>query len=89
MLIRKIIYNIILRQYNYHAKLIFIAIYLGSRITKVHDFGYVSLDIAHVRDEDEGVYMCRASNPLGEAVTTASMKIKSKYFYLFNLSYQN
>lgn len=50
----------------------------GSRITKVHDFGYVSLDIAHVREEDQGVYMCRASNPLGEAVTTASMKIKSK-----------
>ncbi|KAL6255452.1 hypothetical protein P5V15_013787 [Pogonomyrmex californicus] len=50
----------------------------SSRITKVHDFGYVSLDIAHVRDEDEGVYMCRASNPLGEAVTTASMKIKTK-----------
>lgn len=37
----------------------------------------MSLDIAHVREEDEGVYMCRASNPLGEAVTTASMKIKS------------
>ncbi|XP_014485703.1 PREDICTED: titin [Dinoponera quadriceps] len=50
----------------------------SSRITKVHDFGFVSLDIAHVRDEDEGVYMCRASNPLGEAVTTASMKIKTK-----------
>ncbi|XP_018397088.1 PREDICTED: titin [Cyphomyrmex costatus] len=50
----------------------------SSRITKVHDFGYVSLDIAHVRDEDEGVYMCRASNPLGEAVTTASIKIKTK-----------
>lgn len=56
----------------------FAAFQLGSRITKVHDFGYVSLDIAHVRDEDEGVYMCRASNPLGEAVTTASMKIKSE-----------
>ncbi|OXU24124.1 hypothetical protein TSAR_014966 [Trichomalopsis sarcophagae] len=50
----------------------------SSRITKVHDFGYVSLDITHVREEDEGVYMCRASNPLGEAVTTASMKIQSK-----------
>lgn len=50
----------------------------SSRITKVHDFGYVSLDIQHVRDEDEGVYMCRASNPLGEAVTTASMKIRSE-----------
>ncbi|XP_031367951.1 titin isoform X4 [Apis dorsata] len=50
----------------------------SSRITKVHDFGYVSLDITHVREEDEGVYMCRATNPLGEAVTTASMKIRSK-----------
>ncbi|XP_046465810.1 titin isoform X2 [Neodiprion pinetum] len=50
----------------------------SSRITKVHDFGYVSLDISHIRDEDEGVYMCRASNPLGEAVTTASMRIKTK-----------
>ncbi|XP_074100964.1 sallimus isoform X11 [Cotesia typhae] len=50
----------------------------SSRITKVHDFGYVSLDIKHVREEDEGVYMCRASNPLGEAVTTASMKVRTK-----------
>jgi titin len=50
----------------------------SSRITKVHDFGFVSLDITHVRDEDQGVYICRASNPLGEAVTTASMKIRSE-----------
>lgn len=55
----------------------------SSRITKVHDFGFVSLDITHVRDDDQGVYMCRASNPLGEAVTTASMKIKSKFILLF------
>lgn len=52
----------------------------SSRITKVHDFGFVSLDITHVRDEDQGVYMCKASNPLGEAVTTASMRIKSKFY---------
>lgn len=51
----------------------------SSRITKTHDFGYVSMTITHVRDEDEGVYMCRASNLLGEAVTTAAMKIKSNY----------
>ncbi|GLH07319.1 LOW QUALITY PROTEIN: Titin [Gryllus bimaculatus] len=50
----------------------------SSRITKTHDFGYVALDMTHVRGEDEGVYMCRASNTLGEAVTTASMKIKTK-----------
>lgn len=50
----------------------------SSRITKQHDFGYVSMDISHVREEDEGVYMCRATNPLGEAVTTASMRVVTK-----------
>lgn len=50
----------------------------SSRISKQQDFGYVSMDIAHVREEDEGVYMCRATNPLGEAVTTASMRIRTK-----------
>ncbi|KAL1117095.1 hypothetical protein AAG570_004423, partial [Ranatra chinensis] len=50
----------------------------SARITKTHDFGFVSMDMTHVRAEDEGVYMCRASNALGEAVTTASMKIKTK-----------
>lgn len=50
----------------------------SSRITRVHDFGYVSLDISHIREEDEGVYMCRATNILGEAVTTASMKVVTK-----------
>lgn len=50
----------------------------SSRIAKQHDFGYVSMDLSHVREEDEGVYMCRAINPLGEAVTTASMRIRTK-----------
>jgi titin len=50
----------------------------SSRIMKTHDFGFVALDMTHVRDDDEGVYMCRATNALGEAVTTASMRIKSK-----------
>lgn len=52
----------------------------SSRISKTHDFGFVSMNISHVRDEDEGVYICRASNALGEAVTTAAMKIKCDYF---------
>ncbi|CAG0878668.1 unnamed protein product [Darwinula stevensoni] len=50
----------------------------SSRIQKTHDFGHVALDISYLRPEDEGVYMCRASNDLGEAVTTASIKIRSK-----------
>lgn len=36
------------------------------------------MDISHVRSDDDGVYMCRATNALGEAVTTASMHVKSK-----------
>jgi len=50
----------------------------SSRIHKTHDFGFVSLDMKHVRDDDEGVYMCKATNALGEAVTTAAMRIRSK-----------
>ncbi|KAG7174092.1 Titin-like 20 [Homarus americanus] len=49
----------------------------SSRINRTHDFGYVALDITGVRPDDEGIYMCRAYNDLGEAVTTASIKIKS------------
>ncbi|XP_044003588.1 titin isoform X2 [Aphidius gifuensis] len=50
----------------------------SSRITKIHDFGYVSLEISHIREQDEGIYMCKAVNSLGEAVSIASMKIRSK-----------
>lgn len=50
----------------------------SSRITTKHDFGYVAMDLSHVRAEDEGIYICKATNALGEAVTTASMKIKTK-----------
>ncbi|KAF0303161.1 Titin [Amphibalanus amphitrite] len=51
---------------------------LGSRFKPTHDFGYVALDIAGLRPEDEGVYSCRARNDLGEAVTTASVRIRSE-----------
>lgn len=37
----------------------------SSRIQKTHDFGYVALDITYIRAEDEGIYMCRATNSLG------------------------
>lgn len=57
---------------------------LGSRITKTYDFGYISLDISHVRDEDNGVYSCKATNVLGEAITTASMRVKSEQIIIIN-----
>ena len=38
----------------------------------------MSLDITGLRSTDEGVYECRATNSLGEAVTTASCKVFAK-----------
>jgi titin len=38
----------------------------SSRIQKTHDFGYVALDLSYIRPEDEGIYMCRATNSLGK-----------------------
>lgn len=49
----------------------------SNRIMYSQDFGFVSLDIAGATDNDNGVYMCRAVNDLGEAVTTASVQVLS------------
>ncbi|CAN8024063.1 unnamed protein product, partial [Ixodes persulcatus] len=50
----------------------------GTRFHPVHDFGYVALDMDYVRPEDTGVYTCRATNSLGQAVTTCMLKIRPK-----------
>ncbi|XP_015783235.1 titin isoform X1 [Tetranychus urticae] len=52
---------------------------IGSRFKTVHDFGYVALDIMYLMpDQDAGIYMCKATNQLGEAITSCSLKIKTK-----------
>uniref|UniRef100_T1J5H7 Ig-like domain-containing protein n=1 Tax=Strigamia maritima TaxID=126957 RepID=T1J5H7_STRMM len=56
----------------------------SSRYKKVHDFDYVALDMGYVRPNDVGVYMCRATNANGEAVTTCSMKIRSKASIIYD-----
>lgn len=50
----------------------------GSRFRTVHDFGFIALDIMYLMQEDAGVYMCKATNLLGEAITSCSLKIKTK-----------
>ena len=57
---------------SYHSVLAFP---LGSRIKETHDFGFVTLDLMSVVPEDAGVYMCRAVNLAGEAVTSASIHV--------------
>ena len=51
---------------------------MGSRFRVTHDFGYVTLDMTSVIPEDSGVYMCKAVNNAGEAVSTTAMKVRSR-----------
>lgn len=47
-----------------------------------HDFGFVTLDIHSVVTEDAGVYMCKAVNSAGEAVSSISLKVKCEFHVL-------
>lgn len=47
----------------------------SSRITAIFNFGYVSLNILHLRAEDAGSYTVRAVNRLGEAISTSTIRI--------------
>lgn len=50
----------------------------SSRISTIFNFGYVSLNIMHLRAEDAGSYTVRAVNHLGEAISTATVQVFSK-----------
>lgn len=50
----------------------------SSRITAIYNFGYVSLNILHLRAEDAGSYTCRAVNRLGEAISTGAIQVISR-----------
>ncbi len=47
----------------------------GSRFTPSCDFGRVSLEISSARDSDAGVYVCRASNALGQACSSGTLNV--------------
>lgn len=51
---------------------------LGSRIRVTNDFGFVTLDVLNTVTNDSGVYMCKAYNKAGEAVSSISMKVKPR-----------
>ena len=50
----------------------------GSRLKTSLDFGHVQLTIQGVRPQDSGIYTCKATNKLGEAVSTTSIKVDGK-----------
>ena len=53
--------------------------FLGSRIKETHDFGFITLDIMSVIPEDAGMYMCKAINKAGDAVTTTSLRVHGEW----------
>ena len=50
----------------------------GSRLKTTLDFGHVQLFIQGVRSADSGLYTCKATNKLGEAVSTTSIKVEGR-----------
>lgn len=47
----------------------------SSRITAIFNFGYVSLNILHLRAEDSGTYTVRAVNKMGEAISQSTINV--------------
>lgn len=56
----------------------------GSRATATYRFGFVALDILNVINADAGVYTCRATNVMGQAETSANLRITGKISVLTN-----
>lgn len=56
-----------------------IPIQSANRISTMHDFGYVALDMKYVKPEDTGTYTCRATNKLGQAVSSATLVVTCEY----------
>lgn len=54
---------------------------VGSRITTIFNFGYVSLNILHLRVEDTGLYTLRAVNRWGEAISQSTIRVIGKFCY--------
>ena len=51
---------------------------VGSRFRTYNDFGFVALDIAGVTTLERGQYVCRATNSLGQAETSAAVEVLVK-----------
>lgn len=50
----------------------------SSRITTIFNFGYVSLNIMHLRAEDAGAYTVRAVNRMGEAISSSTLRVYAR-----------
>lgn len=54
------------------------ALWAGSRIKTIHDFGFVILEIAGCYQRDGGLYTCKATNKHGEATVSCKLQVKGR-----------
>uniref|UniRef100_A0A7E4ZS77 Immunoglobulin I-set domain protein n=1 Tax=Panagrellus redivivus TaxID=6233 RepID=A0A7E4ZS77_PANRE len=54
------------------------ALFAGSRVKTLNDFGYCVLEISPVYPEDSGEYTAKVFNKVGEAVTSTSLQVEGK-----------
>ena len=59
-----------------------VSLQTGTRLRSTFDFGLVSLSINGLRPDDSAIYTCKATNLLGEAVSTCSLKIDDRHWLL-------
>lgn len=64
-----------------------IIIISGARIRTTFDFGLVTLSVNCVRPDDSAIYTCKATNLLGEAVSTCTIKVEGINYRDFVLLY--
>jgi titin len=57
-----------------------VSLQTGTRLRSAFDFGLVSLSINSLRADDSAIYTCKATNLLGEAVSTSSLKIMDRHW---------
>lgn len=54
------------------------ALWAGSRIKTINDFGFVILEIAGCYQRDSGLYTCKATNKHGEASVSCKLQVRSR-----------
>lgn len=54
------------------------ALWSGSRIKTINDFGFVILEIAGCYQRDSGLYTCKATNKHGEATVSCKLQVRGR-----------
>lgn len=54
------------------------ALWSGSRIKTINDFGFVILEIAGCYQRDSGLFVCKATNKHGEATVSCKLQVKGR-----------